>query len=888
MAFQNKLSSMKSDKAILPAAAVAVILLVSSWFVPLVYIGLAGLTYIILLSLRWGLRGGLPAACWGTLVMIVAFTLQGGMIINMIASLFVYILIGVGLGQIIDLHRKQQFILRNQDYELTQANETLKAILDNTLFGVAIIDRSRTIRWVNNIVCRMAGVETPADLIGKQCGDYLCPAQQQECPILDHNQTLDNSERILRRHDGKIIPILKTVTEINLDGEDMLLETFIDISEQKKAEEELIDQKERLVNIVEGANVGTWEWNIQTGKLIFNKKRAEITGHTLEELSAASRESCGELTHPDDLEALNLVLEQHISGELDAYNIEYRTRHKEGHWIWVNDRGKVRSWTEDGKPLWVYGTLIDITERKQAEEALAIRLAFEEMVSRISANFVNLPPGQIDEGISYTLKSVGEFFEVDRSYLYRFSEDGKTYSVTHIWCRDGVDGYFEKDQDFPVELTPWWVSELKSGRLVKIADVSQMPDQLALDRTDFLSEDIKSIFTIPMTLEGKVFGCFGFDTVYKLKTWTDEQVALLQVIAELITGAVARHDADRQIRMLSFHDQLTGLYNRRYFNNEIERLEGSREYPVTIISADLDGLKLVNDTVGHAEGDRYLQAGAELLKNNLRSSDILARVGGDEFALLLPRTGKTEAIMMMNRIRRQVEEHNATQKGLPLSISLGLDVSETAEYPLEETYNTADNNMYSDKLRRGKIARAEIVKSLLSSLFERGNLDEGERNQVQELSIRMGMALKLEENRMADLELLSQVYDLGKVGLPDGLLHRGMLTKKEELSSAEREAIFRHPEIGYRIASASPELANVADMVLKHHENYDGSGYPLGLKGEEIPLENRILSIAIAYSAMTNPRGHTKMLTHEEALLEIKHCAGSQFDPNLVEIFLNI
>jgi diguanylate cyclase (GGDEF)-like protein/PAS domain S-box-containing protein len=1010
VAFQNKLSSMKSDKAILPAAAVAVILLVSSWFVPLVYIGLAGLIYIILLSLRWGLRGGLPAACWGTLVILVAFTLQGGMIINIIVSLFVYILIGIGLGRIIDLHRKQQFILRKQDSELTQANETLKAILDNTLFGVAIIDRSRTIRWVNNIVCKMAGVETPSDLIGKQCGDYLCPAQKQECPILDHNQTLDNSERILRRHDGKIIPILKTVTKITLDGEDMLLETFIDISEQKKAEEELLkfktaveqsvdgvamadmsgniifineawakmhgfsaeeatgknltifhseeqiekyvipftetlktngsnqgeiehtrkdgtvfptymattvvkgvdgkpfgmlaiarditeqisaerdltDQKERLANIVEGANVGTWEWNIQTGKLIFNKKRAEITGHTLEELSTASRESCGELTHPDDLEALNLVLEQHISGKLDAYNIEYRTRHKEGHWIWVNDRGKVRSWTEDGKPLWVYGTLIDITERKQAEEALAIRLAFEEMVSRISANFVNLPPGQIDEGISYTLKSVGEFFEVDRSYLYRFSEDGKTYSVTHIWCRDGVDGYFEKDQDFPVELTPWWISELKSGRLVKIADVSQMPDQLALDRADFLSEDIKSIFTIPMTLEGKVFGCFGFDTVYKLKTWTDEQVALLQVIVELITGAFARHDADRQIRMLSFHDQLTGLYNRRYFNNEIERLEGSREYPVTIISADLDGLKLVNDTVGHAEGDRYLQAGAELLKNNLRSSDVLARVGGDEFALLLPRTGKTEAIMMMNRIRRQVEDYNTTQTGLPLSISLGLDVSETAEYPLEETYNTADNNMYSDKLRRGKIARAKIVKSLLSSLFERGNLDEGERNQVQELTIRMGLALKLEENRMADLELLSQVYDLGKVGLPDGLLHRGMLTKKEELSSAEREAIFRHPEIGYRIASASPELANVADMVLKHHENYDGSGYPLGLKGEEIPLENRILSIAIAYSAMTNPRVHAKMLTHEEALLELKHSSGSQFDPKLVEIFLNI
>jgi diguanylate cyclase (GGDEF)-like protein/PAS domain S-box-containing protein len=345
---------------------------------------------------------------------------------------------------------------------------------------------------------------------------------------------------------------------------------------------------------------------------------------------------------------------------------------------------------------------------------------------------------------------------------------------------------------------------------------------------------------------------------------------------------------EKHLEHLSFHDQLTGLYNRRYFENELKRLGSSREHPIAVISADLDGLKLVNDTLGHAEGDRYLQAGADLLKSALRASDILARVGGDEFALLLPRTDKVAAEMLVNRIRRKLEQYNLEQTGLPLSISLGLAVSESADYPLEEIYRLADNNMYTDKLQQGKKARAEIVSSLLSSLFERGNLAEGERDQVQELAIRLGQALKLPEDQMARLALFAQVYDLGIVALPDSVIHSSMQSNTGGLTSAEREALHRHPEIGYRIASSSPDLADVADLVLKHHENYDGKGYPLGLKGNAIPIECRILSVAVSYSAMTNPRAYAKTLNHADALAELQRCAGSQFDPEVVEAFFTM
>ncbi len=611
-----------------------------------------------------------------------------------------------------------------------------------------------------------------------------------------------------------------------------------------------------------------------------------ITGYpSIDFLNNALR-SYESVIHRKDTERVVEEIEGAVEAQM-PWDIEYRVLHRDGTVRWVQEKGQAVK-NAQGTVDYLDGLILDINDRKIAEETLVKRLAFEKMIAGVSSNFVNLPPEKIDEGINYALKSVGELFDVDRSYLYRFSEDGKTYTNTHLWCKDGVEGYFEKDQEFPADLTPWWAGEIKSGRIVNIADVAQLPDEAALDRADFLSEEIKSIFTIPLTLEGKVFGCFGFDTVEEQRTWTDEQVDLLQVVAELITGAVARHDADRQIRLLSFHDQLTGLYNRRYFEHELERLDRSREHPIAVVSADLDGLKLVNDTIGHNEGDRYLQAGANLLKSALRASDILARVGGDEFALLLPGTDKAAAELLVKRIRLKIEQYNLEQQGLPLSISLGLAVSTGADYPLEAIYKVADNNMYTDKLQQGKKARAEIVASILASLFERGNLDEGERDQVQELAIRLGQALALPEEHLARLALFAQIYDIGKVGLPDSIIHSSMQHNAGNLSEAEREALRRHPESGYRIASASPDLADVADLVLKHHENYDGSGYPLGLKGTAIPIECRILSVAISYSAMTNPRPYAKTLAPAQALAELKRCAGSQFDPAVVEAFVEM
>ncbi len=244
------------------------------------------------------------------------------------------------------------------------------SILEKTPFGIVIIDRQRNIRWANATACQLAGVKSLDEIQGQFCGKYLCPAQRHACPILDKKQKVDNSERILRRQDGRIIPIMKTVIETQMQGEDVLLEAFIDISARKAAEKAIEVEKQRLASILEGTNVGTWEWQVQTGATTFNERWAEMIGYTLAELAPVTIETWNQFTHPDDLKTSGDLLAKHFRKELPYYECEARMRHKDGRWVWVLDRGKVATWTPDGKPLIMSGTHQDITARKVAEERL--------------------------------------------------------------------------------------------------------------------------------------------------------------------------------------------------------------------------------------------------------------------------------------------------------------------------------------------------------------------------------------------------------------------------------------------------------------------------------------------------------------------------------------
>ncbi len=357
-------------------------------------------------------------------------------------------------------------------------------------------------------------------------------------------------------------------------------------------------------------------------------------------------------------------------------------------------------------------------------------------------------------------------------------------------------------------------------------------------------------------------------------TDSNGKIFALEGIARNITERVRMEE---QLKFLSMKDSTTGLYNRSFFEEAYRYFDAESHNPLGIILCDVDGLKLINDTLGHDAGDSLLLAATQAIRESFREKDVIARIGGDEFAVLLPKTPLALVEKSVQRIEAAVQRYNDSNTGIYLSLSVGFAFRADSGTSIADLFKTADNNMYREKLHRSLSTRSTIVNNLLKTLEARDLIAEEHTRRLQHLIIKFANTLGFAENRLANLKLLAQFHDIGKVGVPDRVLNKsGELTPEEELEMQ------RHCEIGYRIAKSSPDLITIADWVLRHHEWWNGNGYPLHLKGEEIPLECRILAIADAYDAMTN----RKMLSPEEAIAELSKRAGVQFDPNLVAEFI--
>ncbi|KYZ76617.1 hypothetical protein AXX12_09315 [Anaerosporomusa subterranea] len=343
-----------------------------------------------------------------------------------------------------------------------------------------------------------------------------------------------------------------------------------------------------------------------------------------------------------------------------------------------------------------------------------------------------------------------------------------------------------------------------------------------------------------------------------------------------------RKQMEEKLRYLSQRDSLTGLYDRAFFEEENLRLSDNRFAPVGMVICDIDGLKLVNDTLGHSAGDTLINKAASLIKSCFRETDIIARIGGDEFAILLPNCSPQAVENACQRINDSVFEYNLLHSALPLSISVGYAIgSEQDVSNLGELFREADDNMYREKLLNSQTARHSLFQSILREADAKDFRAGGHSDRVKDLSDNLANRLQLPKSRIATLRRLAQHHDIGKVCISDRILF-----KPGSLTPEERVKMQRHSDIGRRIAQSIPDLTGIADLIWKHHEWWDGSGYPLGLKQDEIPLECRILSIAEAYEAMTHDQPYRSALSEQAAKAELARCAGSQFDPTLVSEFL--
>lgn len=343
----------------------------------------------------------------------------------------------------------------------------------------------------------------------------------------------------------------------------------------------------------------------------------------------------------------------------------------------------------------------------------------------------------------------------------------------------------------------------------------------------------------------------------------------------------ALKQAERELWKRTYIDPLTGLYNRRYLEEEMRRLDQEERLPISVVIADLDGLKLANDAFGHQEGDRLLCSMADVLRRASRPGDIIARWAGDEFVVLLPGTAYDEAKHYINRIRYLCEGLNSNP--IPLIASLGAAARVDRRQTMSEVFAEAEKRMYKQKTLSAKDTRTTFAQSLKQTLLEKSEETEAHMANLQVLGQLLGEAVGLDDWHLYQLQLLAVYHDIGMVRIPESILR-----KKSDLTPEEVEILKTHTETGFRIASIVPDFQQAADAILAHHECWDGSGYPKGLCGMQIPITARIHAITDRFDTLLFGRPNSPAVSLTSALRELKVGAGTLYDPDLVDEFVRL
>lgn len=706
---------------------------------------------------------------------------------------------------------------------VAESRKDLHSLFDTIDDFLFILDPGGLILRSSQVSQERLGYST-AELTGLKIFDLLPPENKEEAKQIIKSiiagKTTSCSIPLVAKS-GYSIPVETKIMMIRWDNREVLFCVSRDITERKQAEEALITERQRFETLTEEAPFGMAMFDKDGNFKYINHRFKKIFGYDLSDIP--NREEWFRLAYRDPeyrlmvLAAWNRVLKSTQPGVRKPS--VFNVTCKDGKEKIIRFKSvKLLA----GEQMMTYE---DITLSKQVEEELLrIKKAVES-----SGN-----------AIWMTDKKGKRIIYLNESFTKLMG-----YSAEEFNAAGGAPIVYQNTE---------------TARKVYDTVMNGCSWKGEIELRTRSSENIPVYFNCDSVRneEGEIIAIFG-----------------------IFNDITERKQTEEQLKYLSLHDSLTGLYNRPFFEDGMRRAEDGRFDPVSIIVCDLDGLKFVNDTLGHATGDTVLAASAKVISSAFRESDIVARIGGDEFAILLSQSDERIAEKACDRIRQTIDRYNAAGPEIPLSISIGFAVKRDASESMSNLFKEADDSMYRDKLHRGQSARSAIVQTLLKALEARDLITEGHAVRLQDYVTVLAEAVGMPGRDIAELCLLAKFHDIGKVGVSDKVLF-----KPGPLNLDEVAEMRRHSEIGYRIAKSAPDLAPVADWILKHHEWWNGKGYPLGLKGEEIPLECRILAIADAYDAMTSDRPYRKAMTHDSAVGELKRFAGVQFDPDLVFHFL--
>jgi len=412
-----------------------------------------------------------------------------------------------------------------------------------------------------------------------------------------------------------------------------------------------------------------------------------------------------------------------------------------------------------------------------------------------------------------------------------------------------------------------------NGKEYELEAIPDIPDTDELQPLDQLSG-----YWFPLATSTAKVGMALFDNVFSSYPFPIRNLDVLNSICHQFATAVVNISLFNNVQFVAQHDKLTNLYNRAYFEESLARVDCSQYLPLSIINGDVNGLKATNDVFGHFEGDRLLLRIAGLIREACRPEDIIARWGGDEFIILLPNTGEAEAEAICKKLNDSLRSTESSL--IQLSMSLGYATKVNENEDLVQVMKKAEDMMYANKQIDRDVFKKNFMTSISRYLNDYCLETEEHLLGIKDLALKFSIILGLSDYERENLQLAALYHDVGKIAIDPAILN-----KPGKLSPEDWEVMKKHPAIGARIAQTSLGLPNIAHEILSHHERWDGSGYPYGKKGYDIPKLSRILAIVDAYDVMTHDRPYKKAISHQEALAALKAQAGIQFDPALVNTF---
>lgn len=638
-------------------------------------------------------------------------------------------------------------------------------------------------------------------------------------------------------YDAIILPVMIAYPIISM----MLCMVVYDTLARIRMKEELEDSEGYLRTVIEEAPMGIM---IEDGAktIIINGMFEKMVGRSKSELEKLKWE---DYTHPDDIAEDKKQFARMLSGEINGYTLDKRYL------------------KPDGSVVWARMTIatLRIRGRNQGQHLCMVQeitdtVLYREDLKRSEAKY----------------KALYQEYEAKQALLVCLLNSipdmifYKDVSSRYLGCNRAFEKYTGLKEDDIIGKSIYDLYDKNIAEWYRESDVGAIHGR-----------EPQKVEEYVITPDGSIV---FFDTV---KTPYYDTAGNVLGMVGISRDINERKKKEKEIQYLSYHDALTGLYNRTYFEREKIHLDSTDSIPLSVIIGDINGLKLINDAFGHDEGDRILQAVANILKSCTRENDVAARIGGDEFCVLLPSTDEATSKEIMEQIKNAC---NSQTMQIPrelsfASLSLGCATKYSENELLDKVIKTAEQGMYQRKLLAHKSLHSTIITSIKAALAEKDYETREHCDRLADLSKQLGRELNLKDEDLVALELLSELHDIGKISVDTNIL-----TKAGALTPEEWTEIRKHPEAGYRIARTVPELSQIAEYILAHHERWDGKGYPQGLMGESIPLLSRIISVVDSFDAMTNDRAYRKAKSISDATMEISREAGKQFDPDIAKVFV--